>query len=139
MQYSNIDKVKPLDELLNENIREFESGRDRLRDKDLDEMIWELDDLENEEPLQEANEFKREVPTEEELVEKGMKVGRRGKTSFTEKPVLAESSFMTADFATASSIGSETPKRKTRISRCAQAARPTKTKHTRMSPSRKKK
>ena len=64
------DNVKPLDILLDEKIRAFESGRDKEYDKDLDEMIWELGDFENEEPLPEAEEFQQEVPIEEDLVEK---------------------------------------------------------------------
>jgi hypothetical protein len=73
-------RIKPLDKLLDDMIVEFESGADRVHDKDLDEMIWELGDYENEEPLPEASEFKEEVPIEEDLVEKRMR-SSRGKVS----------------------------------------------------------
>lgn len=74
------NRVKPLDKLLDDMIIEFESGADREYGKDLDEMIWELSDYENEEPLPEASEFKEEVPVEEDLVEKKMRTPR-GKVS----------------------------------------------------------
>jgi hypothetical protein len=71
------ENVKPLDILLDEKIREFESGRDKEFDKELDEMIWELGDYENEEPLPEAEEFQKEVPIEEELAEKKRRTAKR--------------------------------------------------------------
>ena len=71
------ENVKPLDILLDEKIREFESGRDKEFDKELDEMIWELGDYENEEPLLEAEEFQKEVPIEEELAEKKRRTAKR--------------------------------------------------------------
>ena len=64
------DNVKPLDILFDEKIKEFESGGDKKYDRDLDEMIWELGDYENEEPLPEAEEYPEKVPIEEELAEK---------------------------------------------------------------------
>ena len=64
------DNVKPLDILFDEKIKEFESGGDKEYDRDLDEMIWELGDYENEEPLPEAEEYPEKVPIEEELAEK---------------------------------------------------------------------
>jgi hypothetical protein len=117
MECPNVDKVKPLDELLDDKVREFESGRDRVCDEELDTMIWELNDYENEEPPQDAKEFRKDTPTEEDLVEKAMKAGRRGRASFTESPVAAESPFIQEDFATASSIGSETGGRRTKAAR----------------------
>ena len=42
------------------DIGEFDSGRDRECDKDLDTLIWELGDYENEEPRQEADEYMEE-------------------------------------------------------------------------------
>jgi hypothetical protein len=63
------DKVKPPDKLLDYKMKKFESGRDKAYDRDLDEMIWELSDYENEEPLDEAEDFQKAVPIEEELVE----------------------------------------------------------------------
>ena len=59
------DKVKPVDKLLDDQISEFESGRDKECDKDLDTMIRELGDYENEEPKTEAGEFEEEGPIEE--------------------------------------------------------------------------
>jgi len=70
------EKIKPLDKLLDEKIKEFESGRDKEYDRDLDELIWELGDYENEEPLDEAEEFQKAVPIEEELVEKKRRTAR---------------------------------------------------------------
>ncbi len=64
------EKVKPLDKLMDEKIDEFESGAERERDKDLDNMIWELGDYESQEPPQDAGEFKERPPIEEELAEK---------------------------------------------------------------------
>ncbi len=75
------DRVKPLDTFLNDITREFERGRDRYRDGDLDEMIWELGDYENEEPLMEVLEFGKEVPIEEDLSEKVLRPSR-GKVPF---------------------------------------------------------
>jgi hypothetical protein len=66
------DKVKPLDELLDDQIKEFRSGEDRACDKDLDKMIWELGDYENEEPTTSAAEFGEEKSIEENIVEKKM-------------------------------------------------------------------
>jgi len=60
------ERIKPLDILLSDIMTDFGSGRDRQRNRDLDEMIWELGDYENEEPPMEMP----EVPIEEELVEK---------------------------------------------------------------------
>jgi hypothetical protein len=70
------EKVRPLDKLFDEKIKAFESGRDKEFDRDLDEMIWELGDYENEEPLNEAEEFQKEVPIEEDLVEKKRRTAR---------------------------------------------------------------
>lgn len=70
MECEDFDKVKPLDELLKDQIDEFESGKDTVCDKDLDKMMWELGDYENEESKMEAREFAEDKPLEEELVEK---------------------------------------------------------------------
>ncbi|MGO9138204.1 MAG: hypothetical protein ACLP9S_18355 [Syntrophales bacterium] len=75
------ERVKPFDTFLNDITREFESGRDRGRDRELDEMIWELGDYENEEPLMEVLEFGEEAPVEEELSEKKLRPSH-GKTPF---------------------------------------------------------
>ena len=75
------ERVKPLDTFLNDITREFESGRDRYRDRDLDETIWELGNYENEEPPMEILEFGEEPPIEEDLVKKKMRLSR-GKVSF---------------------------------------------------------
>ncbi len=76
MRCIDVDKVRPLDEVLGDNIGEFDSGRDKECDKDLDTLIWELGDYENEEPPQDAEEYMEETPIEDELVEKTMIVGR---------------------------------------------------------------
>jgi hypothetical protein len=112
MECPDVDKVKPIDELLDDKIREFETGEDKACDKELDNMIWELGDYENEEAPQEAKEFAEEPPIEEELVEKTMTVGRKG-VSFKES-WEAEEPLTGEDFATASSIGSEKRSKGTR-------------------------
>lgn len=71
------ENLKPLDILLDEKMKEFESGRDKVYDKELDEMIWDLGDYENEEPLPEAEEFQKDVPIGEELVEKKRRTAKR--------------------------------------------------------------
>lgn len=70
MECENVDKIKPLDRLLDDQIKEFDSGKDRVCDKDLDKMMWELGDYENEEPKMEAESFEDEKPMEENLTEK---------------------------------------------------------------------
>jgi len=40
MECEDTDKVKPLDQLLDDQIKEFESGKDRVCDEDLDKMMW---------------------------------------------------------------------------------------------------
>jgi hypothetical protein len=101
MECKDVDKLKPLDKLLDDQIEEFDSGEDRKCDKDLDAMIWKLGDYENEEPQQEADQFVEEPPIEEELVEKRNVHGTRGRPYFmTEENV-----------ATARSLSPETRKR----------------------------
>ena len=127
MECSDVDKVKPLDELMDDTIGEFDSGRDRECDKDLDTLIWELGDYENEEPRQEADEYLDDTPIEDELVEKTMIVGRNGRASFKEIPEEEESFFTGEKLATASSIGPETRrKRTTAVQRTAGARKATK-------------
>lgn len=67
------EKVKPLDKLMDEKVDEFESGVEKERDKDLDNMIWDLGDYQSQEAPQAAEEFKEEVPAEEELAEKELR------------------------------------------------------------------
>jgi hypothetical protein len=114
MHCIDTDKVRPLDELLGDNIGEFDSGRDKECDKDLDTLIWELGDYENEEPRQEADEYMDDTPIEDELVEKTMIVGRNGRASFKEVPEEDESSFTGEQLALASSIGPETRRKRTK-------------------------
>jgi len=71
------ENVKPLDILFDEKMKEFESGTDKEYDRELDEMIWELGDYGDEEPLPEAEEFPEEVPIEEDLVEKKRRTARK--------------------------------------------------------------
>ena len=73
MKCDDFDEVKPLDKLIETKTKELESGRDRVCDKDLDKMVWELGDYENEEPLQDAEEFADEPPIEEEFVKKTLR------------------------------------------------------------------
>lgn len=46
MEYEDIDVVKPLDRIFEDHIREFESGSDRISDKELKKMMWDLGDYE---------------------------------------------------------------------------------------------
>jgi hypothetical protein len=46
MEYEDGDIVKPLDRLFEEQIREFDSGSDRVSDKELKKMMWEMGDFE---------------------------------------------------------------------------------------------
>jgi hypothetical protein len=80
MRCRNVERVKPLDELLDDKITEFESGYDRECDKELDTMVWELGGYENETPPHEAAEYEEDVPIEEELVE-GEMVAAKGDLS----------------------------------------------------------
>ena len=82
MECKDVDKLKPLDKLLDDQMQEFESGEEKKCDKDLDAMIWKLGDYENEEPPQAADEFAEAPPIEEELVEKRNIHGTRGRPYF---------------------------------------------------------
>ena len=44
MEYEDIDIVKPLDRLFEDQIREFESGSDRISDRELKKMMRDLGD-----------------------------------------------------------------------------------------------
>lgn len=46
MEYEDIDVAKPLDRIFEDHIREFESGSDRISDKELKKMMWDLGDYE---------------------------------------------------------------------------------------------
>jgi hypothetical protein len=113
MKCINPDRVKPLDELLENITEEYESGRDRVCGKDLDTMIWELGDYENEEPIQEADEYAEETPIEDVLAEKTMTVSRRGRVTLSEVPDKEEAFFTGETLATASAIGRETRTKRT--------------------------
>ena len=101
MKCKDVDKLKPLDKLLDDQMQEFDSGEERKCDKDLDAMIWKLGDYENEEPRQEADQFAEEQPMEEDLVEKKNIHGTRGRPYF-----MAEE-----NVATARSLRPETRKK----------------------------
>jgi hypothetical protein len=70
------ERVKPIDTFLNEITREFERGRDRYGDRDLDDMISDIGDYEDEEPMMRVLEFGEEVPLEEDLSEKELRPSR---------------------------------------------------------------
>jgi hypothetical protein len=118
----DVDKIKPLDRLFDEKLDEFESGEDRACDKELDTLIWELGDFENGESPQEAREFEDEPPIEEELVEKGMVVGRNHRASFKEDGRAGEAGSDGVELASARSIGTE-PKREKRSPSAARRPR----------------
>jgi len=84
MECEDVDKVKPLDRLLDDQMKEFESGKDRVCDKDLDKMMWDLGQYENEEPKSEAGEFEDEKPIEENIVEKKVIFGSHEKPYYME-------------------------------------------------------
>jgi hypothetical protein len=48
MEYEDVDIVKPLDRIFEDMIREFESGSDRVSDKELKKMMRELGNYEDE-------------------------------------------------------------------------------------------
>jgi len=84
MECDDVDKVKPLDRLFDDQMNEFESGKDRVCDKDLDKMMWKLGDYENEEPQMEAEEFEEDRPIEELLIEKKVIFGSHEKPYYME-------------------------------------------------------
>jgi hypothetical protein len=90
MNMARNDNVRPLNELFDEKMEEFESGEDKEHDKDLDQMIWELGDFENEVPPQDAQEFKADAPIEEELVEKTMQQSEGGRVHLKEPEYLGD-------------------------------------------------
>ncbi len=105
------EKVKPLDETLEDKAKAFESGKDAVCDKDLDTMMWELGDYENEEPPAEAERFEEEPPIEDELIEKTLVVSGTSNVSFKEPRAAEETISSEEKLAVASSIG---PERRTR-------------------------
>jgi hypothetical protein len=46
MEYEDVDMVKPLDRLFEDHLNEFESGSDRISDKELKKMMLEMGDFE---------------------------------------------------------------------------------------------
>jgi len=46
MEYEGVDMVKPLDRLFEDHVKEFESGSDKVSDKELKKMMLELGDFE---------------------------------------------------------------------------------------------
>lgn len=104
------DKIKPLDKLFDDQINEFESGKDKVCDKDLDTMIWELGDFENEEPRQEASEFAEDKPIEEELIEKRMIHGSNDQPYYIDSESAVEEP--AASIVTARTISKERRQKK---------------------------
>ncbi len=117
MECKDTEKVKPLDELLDDKIQEFESGEDKECDKDLDKLIWELGDFENEEPPEEADEFQEEAPAEEELVEKILRVDKNSRASFVESGKAEETEPAGGQLAAAGSLNPETRPRRSKAVR----------------------
>ena len=113
----DVDRVRPLDELLDDQIREFGSGRDRVCDRDLDRMIWELGDFDNEEPPQDAESFLEEPAVEEELIEKRRIT--RGRSSFTGGRPAEEAFFAGEDLATVRVFGAEPGRQRKKAGRGA--------------------
>jgi hypothetical protein len=83
MECRDVEKIKPIDVMIEDQVKEFESGQETVCDKDLDRMMWELNHFEDEAPPAEAREFTDENPGEEELVEKKLVFGRDRKLSYT--------------------------------------------------------
>ena len=46
MEYEDVDVAKPLDRIFEDQTREFESGSDRVSDKELKKIMQELGDFE---------------------------------------------------------------------------------------------
>jgi hypothetical protein len=46
MEYEDVDMVKPLDRLFEDHLNEFESGSDRVSDRELKKMMLEMGDFE---------------------------------------------------------------------------------------------
>jgi hypothetical protein len=46
MEYDDFDVAKPLDRLFEDQIREFESGSDRVSDRELKKMMRDIGDYE---------------------------------------------------------------------------------------------
>ena len=63
-------KRENIDDVLNDNIDQFEAGIDREEDEDLDDLIWNLGGFEDDAPLDERSEFEKgKPPAEEDLIE----------------------------------------------------------------------
>src|SRR3974390_2603961 len=63
-------KRENIDDVLNDNIDQFETGIDREEDEDLDDLIWNLGGFEDDAPLDERSEFEKgKPPVEEDLIE----------------------------------------------------------------------
>ena len=112
MRCHNVDRVKPLDELLDDKVSEFNSGYDRDCDKDLDAMIWELGNFENETPPHEAREYDEEPPIEEELVEGEMVAGGGSRSPFRKGGRADEAFSASVNQVSARSLSPETRKRR---------------------------
>jgi hypothetical protein len=46
MEYDDVDAAKPLDRIFADHIMEFESGSNRISDRELKKMMRDLDDYE---------------------------------------------------------------------------------------------
>ncbi|MGA2554586.1 MAG: hypothetical protein ABSF20_07375 [Smithella sp.] len=46
MEYDDVDVAKPLDRIFEDHIMEFESGSNRISDRELKKMMRDLDDYE---------------------------------------------------------------------------------------------
>ncbi len=112
MRCRDVDAIKPLDRLIDEKSNEFNSGEDRECDKDLDALIWSLNDFENEVPPQEAGEFSDDMPIEEELAEGERIVGGTGRATKPRGRRAAEALIEGVEIASAHSIAPETRKKK---------------------------
>jgi hypothetical protein len=123
MECENVDKIKPLDRLFEETIREFESGGDKECDEDLDMMIQELGDYEDEELPKASRRFDKKNPSEESLVEKKMVTGKRGRPRLVEGSLALEEITAGEDVAAARSISPETRRRRGSSTRGYQSLR----------------
>ena len=86
----DMDKVKPLDTLLEDQVKEFETGKDAVCDKELDKTMWDLGHFDDEEPVMEAKEFAEENPIEEDLIEKKLVFGRDEKLRYMKDETAKE-------------------------------------------------
>ena len=123
MECENVDKIKPLDKLFEDTIREFECGGDKESEEDLDTMTRELGDYEDDELPKAARKFYEKNPAEENLVEKKVVAGKRGRPRLMKGSPVQEEIMAGEDVAAAHPISPETRRRRGSSGRSHQSFR----------------